>query len=109
MTDRRQTMPGRKCNDEIAMDVLSGGAPYVMVVNPSVPANTVPDFIAYAKANSGKISFGSPGIGTPGHVAGELFKMMAKVEMIHVPYRGGGAVLSDLLGGRFKSCSAPRH
>src|SRR6266545_895580 len=74
--------------------------PFVMVVNPSVPAKTVPEFIAYAKANPGKISVGSPGIGTPGHVAGELFKMMAGVEMIHVPYRGGGAVMSDLVGGQ---------
>jgi tripartite-type tricarboxylate transporter receptor subunit TctC len=77
--------------------------PFVMVVNPSVPAKTVPEFTAYAKANPGKISFGSPGIGTPGHVAGELFKMMAGVEMIHVPYRGGGAVLSDLLGGQVQA------
>ena len=74
--------------------------PFVMVVNPSVPAKTVPEFIAHAKANPGKISFGSPGIGTPGHVSGELFKIMAGVEMIHVPYRGGGAVVSDLLGGQ---------
>jgi tripartite-type tricarboxylate transporter receptor subunit TctC len=74
--------------------------PFVMVVNQSVPAKTVPEFAAHAKANPGKISFGSPGIGTPGHVAAELFKMMAGVEMIHVPYRGGGAVLSDLLGGQ---------
>ena len=74
--------------------------PFVMVVNPSVPARTVPEFIAHAKANPGKISFGSPGIGTPGHVSGELFKIMTGVEMIHVPYRGGGAVVSDLLGGQ---------
>jgi len=74
--------------------------PFVMVVNPSVPAKTVAELAAYAKANPGKISFGSPGIGTPGHVAGELFKIMAGVEMIHVPYRGGGAVMSDLLGGQ---------
>jgi tripartite-type tricarboxylate transporter receptor subunit TctC len=74
--------------------------PFVRVVSPSVPAKTVPEFMAYAKANPGKISFGSPGIGTPGHVAGELFKMMAGVEMVHVPYRAGGAVLSDLLGGQ---------
>jgi tripartite-type tricarboxylate transporter receptor subunit TctC len=74
--------------------------PFVMVVNPSVPAKTVPEFIAHAKGNPGKISFGSPGIGTPGHVSGELFNMMAGVEMIHVPYRGGGAVVSDLLGGQ---------
>ena len=74
--------------------------PFVMVVNPSVPAKTVPELTAYAKANPGKISFGSPGIGTPGHVAGELFKMLAGIEIIHVPYRGGGAVMSDLLGGQ---------
>jgi tripartite-type tricarboxylate transporter receptor subunit TctC len=74
--------------------------PFVMVINPTVPTKTVPEFVAHAKANPGKISFGSPGIGTPGHVAGELFKMMAGIEIIHVPYRGGGAVLSDLLGGQ---------
>ena len=74
--------------------------PFVMVVNPSVPAKTVAELAAYAKANPGKISFGSPGIGTPGHVAGELFKIMAGIDMIHVPYRGGGAVMSDLLGGQ---------
>jgi len=62
--------------------------PIVMAVNPSVPATTVPEFIAYAKANPGKINMGSPGIGTGPHVAGELFKMMAGVDMVHVPYRG---------------------
>ena len=74
--------------------------PFVMVVNPSVPAKTVPEFIAHAKTNPGKISFGSPGIGTPGHVSGELFKIMTGVEIIHVPYRGGAAVMRDLLGGQ---------
>jgi tripartite-type tricarboxylate transporter receptor subunit TctC len=74
--------------------------PLVMVVNPSVPAKTVHEFTAYAKANPGKINFGSPGIGTPGHVAGELFKMMAGVDLVHVPYRGGGPVMTDLLGGQ---------
>ena len=74
--------------------------PMVMVVNPLFPAKTVPEFIAYAKANPGKINMGSPGIGTPGHVGGELFKMMSGVEMVHVPYRGGSAVLTDLLGGQ---------
>jgi tripartite-type tricarboxylate transporter receptor subunit TctC len=63
--------------------------PYVMVIHPSVPANTVPEFIAYAKANPGRINMASPGIGTGPHVAGELFKMMAGVDMVHVPYRGG--------------------
>jgi tripartite-type tricarboxylate transporter receptor subunit TctC len=74
--------------------------PLVMVVNPSVPAKTVPEFTAYAKAKPGKINLGSPGIGTPPHVAGELFKMMAGVEMVHVPYRGGAPVMTDLLGGQ---------
>jgi tripartite-type tricarboxylate transporter receptor subunit TctC len=74
--------------------------PLVMVVNLSVPAKTVPEFTAYAKANPGKINLGSPGIGTPGHVAGELFKMMAGVDLVHVPYRGGGPVMTDLLGGQ---------
>ena len=65
--------------------------PFVMEVNPSVPAKTVPEFIAYAKANPGKINMASAGIGTAHHVSGELFKMMAGVDMVHVPYRGGGA------------------
>jgi tripartite-type tricarboxylate transporter receptor subunit TctC len=74
--------------------------PHVMVVNPSVPAKTVPEFIAYAKANPGKISMASAGSGTPAHVSGELFKMMTGVSMVHVPYRGGGPALVDLLGGQ---------
>ena len=75
--------------------------PQVMVVNPSVPAKTVPEFIAYAKANPGKINMASAGNGTGPHVAGELFKMMAGVDMVHVPYRGGGgAAMIDLLGGQ---------
>ena len=64
--------------------------PNVMVVNPSVPAKTVPEFIAYAKANPGKINMASAGNGTAAHVAGELFKMMTGVNMVHVPYRGAG-------------------
>src|SRR5215471_9722267 len=73
---------------------------YVTVLNPSVPAKTVPEFIAYAKANPGKINMASVGIGSGPHVAGELFKMMAGVNMVHVPYRGGGPALTDLLGGQ---------
>jgi tripartite-type tricarboxylate transporter receptor subunit TctC len=72
----------------------------VMVVHPSVPAKTVPEFIAYAKANPGKINMASGGVGSPSHVAGELFKMMAGVGMIHVPYRGLAPALTDLLGGQ---------
>jgi tripartite-type tricarboxylate transporter receptor subunit TctC len=74
-------------------------APFVMAVNPTVPAKTVPEFILYANANSGKISMASVGIGSGTHMAGELFKMMAGVNMVHVPYRGGGPALTDLLGG----------
>jgi tripartite-type tricarboxylate transporter receptor subunit TctC len=74
--------------------------PYVMVVHPSVPARTVPEFIAYAKTNPGRLNLGSPGIGTGPHVAGELFKVMTGVDMVHVPYRGAPPALTDLLGGR---------
>ena len=72
----------------------------VMVVNPSVPARTVPEFIAYAKANPGKINMASQGVGGTGHVSGELFKMMTGVNLAHVPYRGAGPALIDLLGGQ---------
>jgi len=74
--------------------------PLIMEVHPSVPAKTVAEFIAYAKANPGKINMGSGGIGTTLHVSGELFKMMAGVDMLHVPYRGAGPMLTDLLGGQ---------
>jgi tripartite-type tricarboxylate transporter receptor subunit TctC len=74
-------------------------APNVMEVHPSIPAKSVPEFINYARANPGKISMASAGIGTPAHVAGELFKMMAAVDLVHVPYRGAALALNDLLGG----------
>ena len=74
--------------------------PNVMVVNPSVPAATVPEFIAYAKSKPGKTTMASAGTGTPSHVTGELFKMMAGVNLVHVPYRGGGPALTDLLSGQ---------
>ena len=74
--------------------------PLVMLVNPSVPAKTVPEFITYAKANPGKIAMASTGIGATTHLSGELFKIMAGIDMVHVPYRGGTAVLTDLIGGQ---------
>jgi tripartite-type tricarboxylate transporter receptor subunit TctC len=74
--------------------------PLVMEVHPSFPARTISEFIAYAKANPGKINMASAGIGSTPHVAGELFKMMAGVNMIHVPYRGGAPAITDLLGGQ---------
>jgi tripartite-type tricarboxylate transporter receptor subunit TctC len=74
--------------------------PQAMLVNLSVPAKSVPEFIAYARANPGKVNMGSAGIGTPSHLAGELFKMMARVDLAHVPYRGVAPALTDLLGGQ---------
>jgi len=74
--------------------------PNVIVVNPSVPAKTVPEFIAYAKANPGKVNMASAGSASAGHLAGELFKMMADVKLVHVPYRGNGPALSDVLRGQ---------
>jgi tripartite-type tricarboxylate transporter receptor subunit TctC len=88
---------------DIAPVASIAGVPCVMLVNPSVPAKTVPEFIAYAKANPGKINMASAGIGTPVHMAGELFKMMAGVNVIHVPYRGDAAALTDLIGGQVQA------
>ena len=77
--------------------------PNVMVVNPSVPARTVPEFIAYAKANPGKINVASPGVGTSVHLSAELFKMMTGVDMVHVAYKGSAPSLTDLLGGQVQA------
>jgi tripartite-type tricarboxylate transporter receptor subunit TctC len=74
--------------------------PYVMEVNPSFPAKTVPEFINYAKANPGKINFASSGVGSPPHLCVELFKMMTGVNMVHVPYRGDIPAITDLLAGQ---------
>jgi tripartite-type tricarboxylate transporter receptor subunit TctC len=76
--------------------------PNVMVLNPSVPAKTIPEFIAYAKANPGKINFGSAGIGSSQHMSGELFKMMAGIDMTHIPFRGTAPALQNLLGGQIQ-------
>jgi tripartite-type tricarboxylate transporter receptor subunit TctC len=75
-------------------------APLIVMVHPSVPARTVPEFIAYAKANPGKVNMASAGIGSAGHLAGELFKMMAGVNLVHVPYRGNAPALADLIAGQ---------
>jgi tripartite-type tricarboxylate transporter receptor subunit TctC len=77
-----------------------GRASNVLVVHPSFPATTIPEFIAYGKANPGKISMASAGVGTSQHVGGELFKMMAGIDMLHVPYRGGAPALADLMSGQ---------
>jgi tripartite-type tricarboxylate transporter receptor subunit TctC len=92
-----------KLNFNIVRDITPiagiGREANVMVVNPSVPTKTVPEFIAYAKANPGKINMGSAGNGTLGHVAGELFKAMTGLNLLHVPYRGGAPALTDMLSG----------
>jgi len=76
------------------------GAPLVLVVHPSVPARSIPAFVAHVNANPGKINMASAGTGSTPHVTGELFKMMAKADMMHVPYRGAGPAMTDLLGGQ---------
>jgi tripartite-type tricarboxylate transporter receptor subunit TctC len=83
---------------DIAPVASIGGTPYVMVINPSVPAKTVPEFIAYAKANPSRINMASSGSGSPSHVFGERFKMMTGINLVHVPYRGG--YVPDLLSGQ---------
>ena len=93
-----------KLNFDFIRDITPVAAimrmPNVMLVNPSVPVKTVPEFIAYAKANPGKINMASAGIGSGGHLAGELFKMMTGVNLVHVPFRGNGPALTALLGGQ---------
>ena len=74
--------------------------PNVMLINPSFPAKTLSDFIAYAKANPGKVNMASPGVGSGGHLSGELFKYLAGVDLVHVPFRGNGPALTALLGGQ---------
>ena len=92
---------------DFAPIALTARVPNLLVVNPSVPANNVAEFIAYAKANPGKLNFGSSGNGTSLHIAGELFNKLAGVNMTHVPYRGGALVLTDLLGGQIQLMFEP--
>jgi tripartite-type tricarboxylate transporter receptor subunit TctC len=92
---------------DIAPVICAARLAYVIVVHPSVPATTVPELIAYAKANPGKINYGSAGHGTPQNIACELFKMMAGVNLVHVPYRGGAPATTDLLGGHLEVIFSP--
>jgi tripartite-type tricarboxylate transporter receptor subunit TctC len=107
-----------KLNFDVIRDIAAVAAvaeqPQMMIVHPSVSAKTVPEFVAYAKANAGKINMASAGTGTPPHMAGELFKLTAGIDLLHVPYRGTGAAYADLLGGRvqvafFGPVSAMEH
>ncbi len=85
---------------DIAPIGLVGTAPSLLIVNPKLPIQTVGELISYAKANPGKLNFASAGVGTPPHLAGELFKTMAGVDIVHVPYKGGGPALVDLVAGQ---------
>ena len=87
---------------DLAPVTLVASAPLMLVVHPSIPAKSVQELIAYAKANPGKLNFGSGGPGTTPHLAGEMLKMMAGVKMTHVPYKGGGPALNDLIGGQIQ-------
>ena len=91
---------------DIAPVAAVAGIFYILAVHPSVPANNVEEFIDYAKKNPGKINVGSPMIGSASHVAGEMFKMMAGVNMVHVPYRGGGGMFADLVAGQVQATFA---
>ena len=92
------------CRSILQRDIVPVAAmidfPLVLLANPSLPAKTIPELIAYAKANPSKINIGSFGTGTTSHVAGELFKMTAGIDMTHVPYRGGAPLMTDLIGGQ---------
>src|SRR5262245_15850420 len=93
-----------KLNFDVLRDIAAVAAvaqqPLLMLVHPSVPAKTVPEFIAYAKANAGQVNMASAGTGSLPHITGELFKLRAGIDLLHVPYRGTGAAYADLLGGR---------
>src|SRR5207244_12778576 len=92
---------------DIAPVICAARLAYMVVVHPSVPATTIPEFIAYAKANPGKINYGSAGHGTPQNICCELFKMMTGVDLVHIPYRGGGPATSDLVGGHLQVIFSP--
>jgi tripartite-type tricarboxylate transporter receptor subunit TctC len=92
---------------DIAPIAMISTLPLVMEVSPSVPARSVADFIAYAKAHPGRISMGSGGTGSPSHIAGELFKLKTGIDMVHVPYRGGAPALTDLIGGQIQVMFSP--
>ena len=97
-----------KLYDKLPFDVekdfapigLAANIPQILVANPSLPVNNVKELIAYAKANPGKLNFASVGTGSPGHIAGELFKLKTGIDMVHVPYKGGGPAVTDTLGGQ---------
>ena len=92
---------------ELAPVSLIAAPPYILVVNPSVPAKNAAELIAYARSNPGKLSYGSSGAGSASHLSGALFAQMAGIDMLHVPYRGTGPAVTDLLGGRIELMFSP--
>src|SRR5262245_36024842 len=92
---------------ELAPVSLIAAPPYIVVVHPSVPAKTAAELIVHAKQNPGKLAFGSSGTGSASHLSGALFQQMAGIELLHVPYRGTGPAVTDLLGGRIEAMFAP--
>ena len=92
---------------ELSPISLIAAPPYILVVNPNVPVRSAAELIAYAKANPGKLSFGSSGVGSASHLSGALFAQMTGIEMLHVPYRGTGPAVTDLLGGRIDLMFSP--
>jgi tripartite-type tricarboxylate transporter receptor subunit TctC len=94
-------------SNEVAPVSLIAAPPYILVVNPSLPVKSTAELIAYAKANKGKLSYGSSGVGSASHLSGALFASMANVDMLHIPYRGTGPAVTDLLGGRIQVMFAP--
>jgi tripartite-type tricarboxylate transporter receptor subunit TctC len=92
---------------ELAPISLVAAPPYILVVNPSVPVKTAAELIAYARQNPGKVSFGSSGVGSASHLSGALFQQMAGIDLLHVPYRGTGPAVTDLLGGRIDLMFSP--
>ena len=92
---------------ELAPVSLIAAPPYILVANPSVPAKTAGELIAHARQNPGKVSFGSSGVGSASHLSGALFQQMAGIDMLHVPYRGTGPAVTDLLGGRIDVMFSP--
>jgi tripartite-type tricarboxylate transporter receptor subunit TctC len=92
---------------ELAPVSLVAAPPYILVVNPALPVKTATELIAHAKRNPGKISFGSSGVGSASHLSGALFQQMAGIDMLHVPYRGTGPAVTDLLGGRIEVMFSP--
>jgi tripartite-type tricarboxylate transporter receptor subunit TctC len=94
----RKSMPFAP--DDVTPVILLATGPNVLLVNPQVPAKTLPELIAYIKANPGKVSFASAGTGTSGHLAGELFKYLTKTDVVHIPYKGNAEAVTDVIGGR---------